>query len=180
MAVQVLPEGRFSFADSECEQRQEIAKLPHILVVDDEHGPRQALRMLLKEDFEVHLAEGAEAALEILKSTPIELVITDVNMPKITGVELLREIKAISIDIQVIILTGFGQLETAMKAVEYGAFAYMEKPFDNQVMIDLVQSGRRKYRVERERRTFEKLALEADRFETLGRIVSGIYAEVAT
>src|SRR5690606_16185873 len=103
----------------------------------------------------VHIADGAEPALEILRTEPIELVITDVRMPKVTGVDLLREVKEINADIQVIIITGYGQLETAMKAVEYGAFAYLEKPFDNQVMLDTVRSGQRRYRIERERRTFE-------------------------
>ena len=102
-----------------------------VLVVDDENGPRQALRMLLKEQYEVFLAPDVPAALDIVDREPIDLVITDLRMPKRSGVELLREVKAAHPDVQVLIVTGYGQLETAMKAVEYGAFAYFEKPYDN-------------------------------------------------
>ena len=101
-------------------------------------------------------------------------------MPEKSGVDLLREVKQIDSDIQVIIFTGYGQLETAMKAVEYGAFAYMEKPFDNSVMLDMVRSAHAKHRQEKERRMFEKLALEASRFETLGRVVSGMMHDMGT
>lgn len=179
MALELLSQNS-KYAFSESDQRSYRPPMPHIMVVDDENGPRQALRMLLKEDYQVHLAEGGERALEILHDQPIELVITDVKMPQYTGVELLREIKDFNADIQVIIFTGYGQLETAMKAVEYGAFAYLEKPFDNDVMLDMVRSAQGKYRQESERRAFENLALEASRFETLGRLVSGTMHDMGT
>ncbi len=158
----------------------EIIPLPHVLVVDDENGPRQALRMLLKEDYTVHLAPNVPSAIDILHQAPIELVITDLRMPKQTGVDLLRETKALRPEIQVIILTGYGQLETAVKAVEYGAFTYMEKPFDNAVMLDMVHAGLERYREERDRRALEQLALEANRFETLGRVVTGMMHDLGT
>ncbi len=149
-------------------------EVPHarILVVDDENGPRQALRMLLKERFDVDLAAGVAEAMEILRRKPFDLIITDIRMPQQTGVDLLRQAKALDADVQVIILTGYGELETARKAVEYGAFAYLEKPFDSDSMLLYVESAIRKHREEQERRTLEHLALEANRFETLGRVVS--------
>jgi signal transduction histidine kinase len=153
---------------------------PSILVVDDENGPRQALRMLLKEDYNVQVVEDVDSALEVLERTPIELVITDVRMPKRTGVDLLREAKKKHPDIQVIVLTGYGQLETAVKAVEFGAFSYMEKPFDNDAMLDMVRAGIEKFRDERDRRAFENLALEANRFETMGRVVSGMMHDLGS
>jgi signal transduction histidine kinase len=156
------------------------SSLPHVLIVDDENGPRQALRMLLKEHYEVHMADHVMAGLEFVRSHPIEVIVTDIRMPQYTGVDLLREVKQISPDIQVIIITGYGQLETAMKAVEYGAFAYMEKPFDNDVMMDMVQSAQDKFKLEIERRVFEDLAMEASRFETLGRLVSGTMHDLGT
>ena len=153
---------------------------PNILVVDDENGPRQALRMLLKEDYNVHIVCDVPSALEILEREPIELVITDVRMPRQTGVDLLRQAKASHPDVQVIILTGYGQLETAVKAVEYGAFTYMEKPFDNDAMLDMVRAGLEKHREERDRRALEFLALEANRFETIGRVVSGMMHDLGS
>ncbi len=181
MGLQVLAKGAkrtmktiplFDFA--------ETVPLPHVLVVDDENGPRQALRMLLKEDYTVHLAPNVPSAIDILHQAPIQLVITDLRMPKQTGVDLLRETKALRPEIQVIILTGYGQLETAVKAVEYGAFTYMEKPFDNAAMLNMVQAGLERYREERDRRALEQLALEANRFETLGRVVTGMMHDLGT
>jgi signal transduction histidine kinase len=152
----------------------------HVLVVDDENGPRQALRMLLKETYEVHIAESPKEALEILELHPIGVVVSDIRMPKVTGVELLKLIKSKSPDIQVIMMTGYGELETAVMAVEYGAFAYLEKPFDSKKMMDTVAGGCKKFQEERERRVLEELALEASRFETLGRMVSGMMHDLGT
>lgn len=181
MAVHAAPEsGKYALGDVSPEDVAPSQRRPHLLVVDDENGPRQALRMLLKEDYEVHLATRVSEALPILDEESIEIIITDLRMPERSGVDLLREVKQRDPDIQVIIFTGYGQLETAMKAVEYGAFAYMEKPFDSAVMLDMVRSAHAKFRQEKERRTFEKLALEASRFETLGRLVSGMMHDMGT
>src|SRR5690606_29183709 len=98
-----------------------------ILIVDDENGPRQALRMLLKEEHDVFLAEDVAKAQDLLRSEPIDLVITDLRMPKQSGVELLRWTKNQYPETEVIILTGFGELDSAMNAVEYGALAYIVK-----------------------------------------------------
>lgn len=181
MAVESkLETGKYALGDVSPSDILTTSQPSHILVVDDENGPRQALRMLLKEDYEVHLASRVKEALAILKEHPIELIITDLRMPEKSGVDLLRESKQYDADIQVIIFTGYGQLETAMKAVEYGAFAYMEKPFDNDVMLDMVKAAHSKFHHEKERRMFEKLALEANRFETLGRLVSGMMHDMGT
>ena len=153
---------------------------PHLLVVDDENGPRQALRMLLNEEYYVHLAPNVDTALDILRTEPIELVITDIRMPNKTGVDLLREAKATHPDVQVIMFTGYGHLETAVKAVEFGAFAYMEKPFDNDEMLRMVRAAQEQFIKERERRALERIALEASRFETLGRLVSGMMHDLGS
>jgi signal transduction histidine kinase len=153
---------------------------PVVLVVDDENGPRQALRMLLKEDYAVLLAPDVPSALAIIKEETIDLIITDIRMPRQSGVDLLRMVKQQNPDIQVIILTGYGQLETATRAVEYGAFAYLEKPFDNEKMLGYVAAALERHIQEKERRSLEYLALEANRFETLGRVVSGMMHDLGT
>jgi len=151
-----------------------------ILIVDDENGPRQALRMLLKEDHEVLLAEDVAKAQEILQSESVDLVITDLRMPRKSGVELLRWTKTQYPETEVIILTGFGELDSAMNAVEYGALAYIVKPFDTKVMLRHVEEGLNKREKEMERRRMEELAMEANRFETLGRFVSGMLHDLGT
>lgn len=165
------------------EKTTEIAQQGHqgrILVVDDENGPRQALRMLLKEEYEVFLASDVASALATLDRESIDLVITDIRMPRQSGVDLLRAIKEQRPEIQVIILTGYAHLDTAMKAVEFGAFVYLEKPFDNNAMLAYVHAGLDKTRQERERRVMERLAIEANRFETFGRLVSGVMHDMGS
>jgi len=151
-----------------------------ILVVDDENGPRQALRMLLKEEHDVVLAGDVATAQHILQTNPIDLIITDLRMPRQSGVELLEWAKEAYPDTEVIILTGYSDLHTAMKAVEYGAFAYIEKPFDSALMLQYVTEALHKRHRELERRQLEELALEANRFETLGRFVSGMLHDLGT
>ena len=153
---------------------------PRVLVVDDENGPRQALRMLLKETYDVLLAEDVPSALEVLELESIDLVITDIRMPMQSGVDLLRHVKETHPDTEVIILTGYGHLETATQAVEYDAFAYMEKPFDNDSMLRRVEGALSKRSREMERQALEQLALEANRFETLGHVVSGMIHDLGT
>jgi len=156
------------------------AEKARILVVDDENGPRQALRMLLKEEHDVRLAADVPAALEILEHEPINLVITDLRMPQQSGVELLQIVKQLYPETQVIILTGYAHLDSAMQAVQFGAFAYIEKPFDNNLMLQRVHEGLAKYRQEHEHRVLERLAIEANRFETLGRLVAGMIHDMGT
>lgn len=151
-----------------------------ILVVDDENGPRQALRMLLKENHNVLVACNVAEAKEILAVQPVDLVITDLRMPRESGVELLKWLKERIPDIEVIILTGFGELETAMEAVSYKAFAYLEKPFDNDELLDHVDGALLQRQHDRERRRLQELALDANRFESVGRFVSGILHDLGT
>lgn len=151
-----------------------------ILVVDDENGPRQALRILLKEFYEVRTADSVAAALEELDQCSIDVIVTDIRMPNATGLDLLREAKLRCPDVQVILLTGYGQLSSAMEAIDHGAFAYMEKPFDHDVMLDKIRASLERQRMEKERRALERIALEANQFETLGHIVSGTLHDLST
>lgn len=151
-----------------------------VLVVDDENGPRQALRVLLNEYYEVHTADNVLTALRILQEEQIDVIITDIRMPNGTGLDLLRAVREMNSDIQVILLTGYGQLSTAMEAMEHGAFAYMEKPFDHNVMLEKVRASLEKRYLEKERRALERIALEASQFETLGHIVTGALHDLGT
>lgn len=151
-----------------------------ILIVDDENGPRQALRMLLKEEFRVLTASGVAAALALLEREAVDLIITDIRMPEQSGIDLLRQIRERFPEIEVIILTGYGQLDTAVQALDFGAFAYIEKPFDNDVMLARVRASLAKRREFLEHRALEELAFQANRFETLGRLVTGTMHDLGT
>jgi putative two-component system response regulator len=102
-----------------------------ILIVDDEFGPRESLKMILKPRYECHAVETGEAALKFLAGNPgIDLVTLDLKMPGMGGIDTLIEIKRMNPDIEVIIITGVGTLETLSKTLQVGAFDHVDKPFN--------------------------------------------------
>src|SRR5881392_1325833 len=112
--------------------------LPQILVIDDEMGPRESLRMLLKPDYQVHTADCVEAGMKLLKEKQPDTIVMDIRMPGITGIDGLRKIREIDPHLSVIMLTGFGALETAKEALRLGANDYVSKPFDAGEMRDII------------------------------------------
>jgi two-component system, NtrC family, response regulator PilR len=107
-----------------------------ILVVDDERSMRELLAIVLRrEGYEVLLAENGRAAIDILEREPVDLLISDIKMPDLSGVEVLRAAKQIDRDILAIMITAFASTETAVEAMRLGACDYLSKPFD----IDLLK-----------------------------------------
>jgi two-component system response regulator (stage 0 sporulation protein F) len=101
-----------------------------ILIVDDEEGLRRGLSTLLEDDgYAVLATDSAERALEIMEGEHIDLVLTDMRMPGMDGIELLKRIRERHGDIGVIILTGYGQIESYIEAMNFGAIEYVSKPF---------------------------------------------------
>ena len=103
---------------------------PVLLVVDDEEGPRTSLRVVFKNEFEVLLASNGIEAIKLARSTKVDVAILDILMHGMSGVDVLRELKAIDDDIEVIMLTAYETLETARQALRLGAREYLNKPFD--------------------------------------------------
>ncbi|MBI1963588.1 MAG: response regulator [Candidatus Rokubacteria bacterium] len=112
---------------------------PRILVVDDELGPRESLRMLLKPVYQIQTAENGRAALEALHRFRPDVVIMDVKMPEMDGLELLRQVKRADPSIEVVMITAYASLETVKLALTHGAFEYLIKPFSRQDMEDVVR-----------------------------------------
>jgi putative nucleotidyltransferase with HDIG domain len=109
-----------------------------ILIVDDEFSPRESLRMILKTRYECHTADSGDAALKFLRDNPtIDLVTLDLNMPGMGGLETLMRIKRLDPEMEAIIITGVGTVETLSKALQVGAFDHVAKPF-NLVEINLL------------------------------------------
>jgi two-component system response regulator (stage 0 sporulation protein F) len=101
-----------------------------ILIVDDEEGLREGLSKLLEsEGYAVLSAESGEQALQILQQSHIDLVLTDMRMPGMDGIELLKKIRERHPNVGVIILTGYGQIESYIEAMNFGAIEYVSKPF---------------------------------------------------
>ena len=102
-----------------------------ILVIDDEEFITRALKQHLeKEDREVLTAGTGEEGLEVFKTDAPDIVILDLNMPGISGIETLKSIRKLSSDVIVIIITAHGDIETAVSAIKSGAYDFIEKPFE--------------------------------------------------
>src|SRR5438309_8121693 len=122
---------------------------PEVLVIDDEVGPRESLRMLLKPDYQVRTADCVEAGIKLLKEKSPDTIVMDIRMPGMTGIDGLRKIREIDPHLSVIMLTGFGALETARKALRLGANDYVSKPFDATEMREIIGRNVERTRVQR-------------------------------
>jgi DNA-binding NtrC family response regulator len=100
-----------------------------ILVVDDEENSRNGLfKILTKYDYEVYTAENGLQALECLQGRRCDIILTDMRMPGMSGIDLLKKVKEISPDIGVIIFTAYGEVDSYLEAMNLGAFEYLNKP----------------------------------------------------
>jgi signal transduction histidine kinase len=123
--------------------------LPQVLVIDDELGPRESLRMLLKPNYQVYTADCVDAGIKLLKEKHPDAVITDIRMPGASGIDGLRRIREIDPHVAVIMLTGFGALETAQEALRLGANDYINKPFDAREMREVIGRNVERTRIHR-------------------------------
>lgn len=116
-----------------------------ILVVDDEKEICTVLSdNLYQEGYRVFTAYNGKKALELVKKEKPDLVLLDIRMPEMDGIEVLRRIKKMKKEIVVIILTAYGTLETARKAMKLGAYDYITKPFDLFLLKSIVKEGLKK------------------------------------
>ena len=118
-----------------------------ILVVDDEAGPRESLRMILKPLYEVHAASNGQEALHLIQSKDFDVVTLDLNMPGLSGIEVLKEIRKLKPNTEVIVITGYGTLNNAQEAIRFGAGDFISKPFNVADVISIVSKSfeRRSY-----------------------------------
>jgi signal transduction histidine kinase len=139
-----------------------------VLVVDDEESLLAVLSQVLsKSGYEVTAAASGEEAWEIFKTDPFPLVITDIVMKEMTGIELLKKIKEMCPDTQVIIITSYASLDTAVNALRSGAYDYLFKPFEDLDMISTV-TGRAVEKmklISENRQLIEKLNRKGDELE---------------
>lgn len=109
-----------------------------ILIVDDEFGVRESLRMILESHYDIYTASNGEEALNIIKEKKIYLVTLDLNMPKQSGIETLREIRKIDGEIPVIIITGYGTQKDEKEALLFGVRDSITKPFSTSTIISVI------------------------------------------
>ncbi|MFA5038843.1 MAG: response regulator [Candidatus Omnitrophota bacterium] len=110
-----------------------------ILICDDEEGVRESLRLILEKDYNLIFANSGEMCLEMLQcEKEINLVLIDIKMPKINGIEVMREIKKTYPGLPIIVVTGYKSSEIAQEATEAGACEYIVKPFDSKELIKCI------------------------------------------
>ena len=112
---------------------------PRVLIVDDEPSVRESLRLILKDRAAITLADCGEAALTNLEQRPFDVVLLDILMPGIDGLEVLERLRARSASPQVIMLTATKTVKTAVRAMKLGAFDYVTKPFDVDELLIIVE-----------------------------------------
>ena len=139
-----------------------------ILLVDDEPEALRAFeRMLRGVGYQVEAFTSARAAIKRVSAGGVHVIVSDISMPEMTGVELLRTIRAYDADLPVVLVTGLPAIDSATDAVEYGAFKYIVKPFEAEVLRSAVERARKLYRMARMKREAMKLlganAVSADR-----------------
>ncbi|MCF7689229.1 MAG: response regulator [Cephaloticoccus sp.] len=111
---------------------------PLVLVVDDEYGPRESIAFTLSSDFSVETASRAVEAIKKLRAKQYAVVVLDIRMPEMDGIKALEELRKIDQDVAVIMLTGYGTLNTAQQAMVAGANQYLRKPPDVNELIEAV------------------------------------------
>ncbi len=115
-----------------------------VLIIDDEAAITEAIaRLLTRSGITSLTAHSGDEALELLRHAEFDAIITDLRMPGLHGLEVLREIRARDLEAPVIVLTGEPDVESASKAIEFGAFRYLTKPFDPLKLLDAVQAAAR-------------------------------------
>ncbi|OGP75179.1 MAG: sigma-54-dependent Fis family transcriptional regulator [Deltaproteobacteria bacterium RBG_16_49_23] len=123
---------------------------PTILVVDDELGARQSLEVILEEDYRMLSVESGKEALEILQREPVNLILLDVNMPDMDGLEVLRRIRAQDEEMDVIMVSALNLARKAVDAIRLGAYDYITKPYEPEDILSAVHRVINKQKLQRE------------------------------
>ena len=145
-----------------------MAKKISILIVDDEESVRDSLyNWFIEDGFRVACAENAKKALTILESDQFDIVLADIKMPGMDGLEMLRRIKTIKPDSIVIVMTAFATVDTAVKALKDGAYDYVTKPFDPDDLTHLIRNATKQISLSDENETLKQKVISLENVEDL-------------
>ncbi len=113
-----------------------------ILICDDEEGIRESLKLILGDHYELILTDDGQQCLDCLNhSKDVALILLDIKMPQVNGLDILKQIKEKHPDIKVMIVTGYKSVETAAQAVRLGASGYIVKPFKSEEILSTVRKN---------------------------------------
>ncbi len=130
---------------------------PTVLVVDDEPSNLASIEKIFQRDgMRVLTADGAKPALDIVRSHRVEVVLTDLMMPGVSGLELLRAIKQVSPDVEVVMMTAYGTVETAVQAMREGAYDFVEKPLKRMTIVKSVRKAAERQSLVAENRSLKQ------------------------
>jgi DNA-binding NtrC family response regulator len=139
-----------------------------ILIVDDEESVRDSLSNWFTDDgYQVRCAENAKKALSILESENYDIILADLKMPGMDGLELLRRIKALNKESIVIVITAFATVDTAVKALKDGAFDYVTKPFDPDDLSHLIRNASKQISLKEENENLKRKVVALENVEDL-------------
>jgi signal transduction histidine kinase len=139
-----------------------------ILLADDEKTTREILaRSLIAQGFDVKTASNGFDALEMIQTEPFDLLITDLLMPNMSGTELIEKARHLLPDIVAIVITAHATLETAVKALQQGAYDYIVKPFEPEFIIPVVERGLEKSRLRRKNVELEQITRKLQEIEQI-------------
>ncbi len=143
--------------------------LPRILIIDDDQSLLESYTVLLEDEFQVSTAESGERGLELLRHEDVHLILLDVRLPDISGIEVLRRIKALDENVDVIMITAVKDVRVAVEAIKLGAYDYLEKPFEIDEILALLRRTLEHQTLLREVLYLRDLRAEVDRCFVVGR-----------
>ncbi|MGH7342574.1 MAG: sigma-54-dependent transcriptional regulator, partial [Candidatus Rokuibacteriota bacterium] len=123
---------------------------PVILIVDDDAGVRESFRLILEDNYELVEAADGRQAIETVRAGEVDLVLLDIRLPEMDGIEVLERIKTIDDEVEVILVTAVKTVRTAVAAMKLGAFDYITKPFEEDDLLSVVRRALEKRSLERE------------------------------
>jgi DNA-binding NtrC family response regulator len=145
-----------------------MAKMISILIVDDEESVRDSLlNWFIEDGYRVECAENANKALSLLESENFDIILADIKMPGMDGLEMLRRIKLLKQDSIVIVMTAFATVDTAVQALKDGAFDYITKPFDPDDLSHLIRNASRQIILTEENENLKKNVIALENVEDL-------------
>ncbi|HHI02952.1 MAG TPA: sigma-54-dependent Fis family transcriptional regulator, partial [candidate division Zixibacteria bacterium] len=128
-----------------------------ILLADDDDALRRVIQYKLEQEgYEVSTVNDGEKALDELKSGQFDLVLSDIKMPKLTGVQLLEQVKKIQPSLEVILMTAFADVSQAVRAVKLGAFDYLTKPFEDDQLLIAIEKALKYKKLEDENKALKE------------------------
>ena len=143
--------------------------LPRILIIDDDQNLLESYTVLLEDEFQVSTAESGEKGLDLLRHEDVHLVLLDVRLPGMNGIEVLRRIKALDENVDVIMITAVKDVRMAVEAIKLGAYDYLEKPFEIDEILALLRRTLEHQNLLREVLYLRDLQAEVERYFVVGR-----------